>query len=379
MKREAIFTSAPIDKLESTDWDFTGEDTQRHMHSIHPYPARMIPQIPLKAMEMWTKEGDTILDPFSGCGTTLLEAVIHGRNAIGIDNNPVACLISKTKSMKYSDDEIDEVKRFLDSFDFLVKRKELIPNVPDYPNLEYWFDKKAVEELGRVRACIYELEGNVRQIALCCFSSIIVRISYQNSDTKYARKLFDYMEEDVYKNYKAKLKSAIKGIEEINDQKSGTAEVIQTDGRKLDKIRSETIDMIITSPPYLNAYDYHKYHRHRIQWIDGDVAFARDNEIGKHDTFTRRGAKPDKYFEDMEKCFLEWKRVMKNQARCLIVVGDAIVNGIPIQVGDRFAETMESMGMHCENRWIRNLDMNRKSFNQQARIKKEHVLLFQKR
>ena len=51
MKREAIFTSAPIDKLESTDWDFTGEDTQQHMHAVHPYPARMIPQIPLKAME----------------------------------------------------------------------------------------------------------------------------------------------------------------------------------------------------------------------------------------------------------------------------------------------------------------------------------------
>ncbi len=379
MKREAIFTSAPIDKLESTDWDFTGEDTQQHMHAVHPYPARMIPQIPLKAMELWTREKDTVLDPFSGCGTTLLEAVTHGRNAIGIDNNPIACLISKTKSVKYSDNEIKELKHFLDSFDFLIKREELAPSVPAYQNLEYWFDKKAVEELGRLRACIYELEGNVKLVALCCLSAIIVKVSYQDSDTRYAKKYFDYMEENVYKSYKTKLKSVIKSIEEINSRKSGTAKVLQEDGRKLNNIFPETIDMIITSPPYLNAYDYHKYHRHRIQWVDGDVAFARDNEIGKHDTFTRKGAKPDKYFEDMEKCFLEWKRIMKKKAYCLIVVGDAIVNGTPVQVGDRFIEMMKSIDMRCEERWIRNLDTNRKSFNQQARIKKEHVLLFQKR
>lgn len=378
MKREAIFTNAPIDNLESTEWDFAGEDTQQHMHSIHPYPARMIPQIPLKAMKLWTEKGDTILDPFSGCGTTLLEAVIHERNAIGVDNNPVACLISRTKTVKYSDDELREIKSFLNSLDSLVNCEELVPSIPDYPNVEYWFDQKAIEELGKVRACINGLKGNVRQIAICCLSSIIVRISYQDSDTRYVRKVSDYIEGNVYKSYKAKLKSVIKNIEEINNQKSGTAKVLQMDGRNLGNIQSESIDMIITSPPYLNAYDYHKYHRHRIQWIDGDVAFARDNEIGKHDTFTRKGAEPDKYFEDMEKCFWEWRRVMKKNSHCLVVVGDAIVSGHPVQVGDKFIEIMNSANMSCEERWIRNLDVNKKSFNQQARIKKEHVLLFKK-
>ena len=63
---------------------------------------------------------------------------------------------------------------------------------------------------------------------------------------------------------------------------------------------------------------------------------------------------------------------------CLIVVGDAIVNGEPVAVGDKFISMMKNIGMACEKRWIRNLNVNKKSFNQRARIKKEHVLLFKK-
>ena len=378
MEREAIYSDEIVKDIETTEWDFIGEDTQMHLHSLHPYPARMIPQISKRAINLWTREGDTVLDPFSGCGTTLLEAIISGRDAIGIDNNPVACLISNSKIVKYSKNEIEILNNFLDSFDELVNSKDLVPSVPEYKNVEYWFAEEAIEELGKIRACINTLDGNAKQMALCCLSAIIVRVSYQESDTKYARKESDYARGNAIKAFKAKLKSAIKSIEEINSEKKGNAKVLQIDGRNLKSIQSEEIDLIVTSPPYLNAYDYHKYHRHRMQWIDGNIAFARDHEIGKHDTFTRKGATPDRYFEDMQQCFFEWYRVMKKNARCLIIVGDAIVSGEPVPVGDRFIDMMNSIGMICENRWIRNLDINKKSFNQQSRIKKEHVLLFRK-
>lgn len=84
MEREAIYTEESMEEIESTDWDFMGENTQMHLHSLHPYPARMIPQIPARAIELWSKKGDRVLDPFAGCGTTLLEAVIRGRNAVGV-------------------------------------------------------------------------------------------------------------------------------------------------------------------------------------------------------------------------------------------------------------------------------------------------------
>lgn len=378
MEREAIYTEESMEEIESTDWDFMGENTQMHLHSLHPYPARMIPQIPARAIELWSKKGDRVLDPFAGCGTTLLEAVIRGRNAVGVDNNPVACLISSAKTVYYSEEDVKCLKDFLEALDAMINSPDLIPSIPVYKNMEYWFAEEAIDELGKIRACIHTLEGKPRQMALCCLSAIIVRVSYQGSDTKYVRKVADFVPGSGIKGYKAKLKSAIKCIEEINEKKTGKADIIRADGRNLEAIEDSTIDLIVTSPPYLNAYDYHKYHRHRMQWIDGDVSFARDNEIGKHDTFTRKGATPDKYFEDMAKCFSEWYRVLKEDAYCLIVVGDAIVSGEPVSVGDRFVEMMNAVGFTFRNRWIRSLDVNRKSFNQQARIKKEHVLLFKK-
>lgn len=378
MERQAIFTAENINDIESTEWDFIGEETQMHMHSLHPYPARMIPQIPAKAIAAWTKKGDTVLDPFSGGGTTLLEAIINGRNAVGVDNNPVACLVSTSKVICYSEEDIKNLYKFLDSFDGLMEAEDLIPSIPEYTNMEYWFAEEAIEELGRIRACINQLKGNVKQVALCSFSAIIVRFSYQSSDTKYVRKVTDYEKGDAQKGYKAKLKSVIKSIEEINPRKTGKAKVLCIDGRDMKEIEDAKIDLIVTSPPYLNAYDYHKYHRHRMQWINGDVAFARDNEIGKHDTFTRKGATPDKYFEDMELCFKEWYRVLKKGAKCLIIVGDAIVSGEPVAVGDIFVDKMTEIGFAYKNRWIRNLDVSKKSFNPRGRIKKEHVLLFEK-
>jgi DNA modification methylase len=136
----------------------------------------------------------------------------------------------------------------------------------------------------------------------------------------------------------------------------------------------------VTSPPYLNAYDYHKYHRQRLHWIDADIAFARDIEIGSHDEFTKRNATPEPYFEDMNKCFAEWARVLKTGGRCLVVVGDAIVTKEAVRVGDTYVDLMATHGLELEQRWIRELHATKRSFNvRNSRITHEHVLLLRKK
>ena len=113
-----------------------------------------------------------------------------------------------------------------------------------------------------------------------------------------------------------------------------------------------------------------------MQWIDGDVSMARDAEIGKHDTFTRKGATPDRYFEDMFRCFTQWEHALDENGTILIVVGDAIVSGKPVPVADIFVQQLSQLGFRIHQRWIRHIDTNRKSFNQKARVNKEHVLCF---
>ena len=178
--------------------------------------------------------------------------------------------------------------------------------------------------------------------------------------------------------YQQKLSAAIDALKEIVDAPKATAHVHLVDGRDLHFIEDNSVDFIITSPPYLNAYDYHKYHRHRLHWIGGDVKLARNREIGKHDVFTPPNADPQRYFDNMTECFREWARVLKPKAHVFIVIGDAIVGGQAVPVADRFVGIFQDLGLALTDRWLRNLQTSKKSFNQQARIKQEHLLLFKK-
>src|SRR5260370_32805210 len=85
--------------LLSTDWDFSGTSVNKGIHAIHPYPAKFIPQIPRKLIELF-HPGDSsiVLDPFCGSGTTLAEAIDLGLDAWGIDLSPIACLTTRVKT-----------------------------------------------------------------------------------------------------------------------------------------------------------------------------------------------------------------------------------------------------------------------------------------
>ena len=378
--RKAIYgtTSGQAHKLNNGEWDFHDEDTQQHLHALHPYPARFIPQIPRKAISEWSSSDDVVLEPFCGCGTTLLESIILGREAIGVDNNAVACLVSRAKVIPYSPNEIKALGEFAENLRHVLAEVSSIVSLPDYHNVSYWFDVEALKDLAKLRVAINQLPENAKVFALAVFSSIIVRVSNQDSDTRYARIERPYKPGDAVKWFKTRLTDAINRLWEIKDVSKARATVYCADSRNLDFIPDESVHLIVTSPPYLNAYDYHKYHRHRIHWIDGDVSLARDTEIGKHDTFTRPKATPNRYFEDMRQCFTEWKRVLVPGGKAFIVIGDGIVSKKPVAVGDMFVEIMKNLGIEPTDRWIRNLQMTRKSFNQNTRINKEHLLLFTK-
>ena len=364
-------------KHDDREWDFHGVNTQKHLHSIHPYPARFIPQIPNKAIQEYTEIGECVLDPFCGCGTTLLESVLLERPVIGVDNNAVAHLVSSAKTAIYSKEDYKSLVYFLRDLGEIISDSKA-KWIPEYKNRDHWFSEHALNDLGRLRVAIDTLPEKPRLLALASLSSIIVRVSYQDSDTRYAKVQKNYEPGSAIRWFQSKLERSVRGLAEIIDKPRADAALYLADGRQLDFIEESSIDLIVTSPPYLNAYDYHKYHRHRLHWIEGDVEFAREQEIGKHDTFTRPNATPDRYFESMEACFREWVQVLRPGGFALVVIGDAIVSGQAVPVGDRFIEIFASLGMSLQDRWLRRLETSKKSFNQDARIKKEHVVLVRK-
>jgi site-specific DNA-methyltransferase (cytosine-N4-specific) len=383
--RKAIYTREDEDALilAGEHWNFHEEETKEHLHSLHPYPAKFIPQIPRRSIELWTAPGDLVYDPFNGCGTTVFEASLAGRRGIGTDNNAVAILASRAKTAIYSKTDLDALNSFAAStaggLGFAPPRPDLIPT---NKNFHYWFDPVTIERLASLKGLILAESDPVRTLLMAVFSSIVVRVSYQDSDTRYSRKLREVAVSEVDSAFRSRLVDTISRIPNAMVEGRGTVDVVQADSRSVPFIRTKSVTLIVTSPPYLNAYDYHKYHRQRLHWIGGDesVEFARDREIGSHDEFTRNNATPDGYFTDMDACFAEWARVLKKGGRCLIVVGDAIVSKQAVHVGDRFVDLLTARGLVEERRWIRTLHSTKRAFNvKNSRISHEHVLLVVKR
>jgi len=391
-KRRSRQLSARLDlhvsdstKLDTENWDFIGADTQYLLHNIHPYPAKFIPQIPKRAIARWSEPGDIVLDPFCGCGTTLLECALAGRNSVGVDNNEVASLVSKAKVAEYSRTDLLALSELVKDVDKTWKkqthleREKWISRAPDYTSRSKWFQDFAVAELAWLRNRIRELIEPAVLLGMAVFSSLIVLVSRQDSDTRYTAVERPYSEGNAIRLWTTRTRDAIsRARNTARARKPSQHKVHNADSRQLLFIEDESINLLVTSPPYLNAYDYHKYHRHRLHWIDANVSFARDLEIGKHDTYTRPGAEPEPFFKDLKRCMCEWKRVLRPEARALVVIGDAIVNKEFVPVGDRLAGLGQELGFKLERRWVRNLDTTKKSFNQRARIKREHLLLFKK-
>ena len=94
----------------SIDFDFSGSDTTYLTHSLHPYPAKFPPQLPRIVLKKYGSAGMTVLDPFCGSGTTLVEARLLGFNAVGVDVNGLSTLLSKVKATPLTNCEIQEIK-----------------------------------------------------------------------------------------------------------------------------------------------------------------------------------------------------------------------------------------------------------------------------
>jgi len=126
------------DMLHAVDWDFVEAPANTGLHAIHPYPAKFIPQIPRQLIQLFgLEERGVLLDPFCGSGTTLVEAINAGRDAYGVDLNPLACLISRVKTTPLPG-ALDTIARQV-----TARAQELLSSetvqVPCILRLDHWF------------------------------------------------------------------------------------------------------------------------------------------------------------------------------------------------------------------------------------------------
>jgi len=169
------------ERLLRIDWDFSDVNGSNGIHGVHPYPAKFIPDIPANLIDnLPIPKGTAIFDPFCGSGVTLVEAQRRGIPSIGIDLNPIACLISKVKTSNLPDNYMEIVNSCI-----LHAQTNKEFTIPKIPNLDHWY-KKPIQK--SIAPLLHEIrrykDPKLRDFLMLGLSSILVRISNQESNTR---------------------------------------------------------------------------------------------------------------------------------------------------------------------------------------------------
>jgi DNA modification methylase len=341
-------------------FDEKSDVVSTYTHSFFPYPAKFPPEPIRDFIRGYSSKGETILDPFCGSGTVLVEAILNGRNARGIELNPVAALVSKAKATIYDDSHIQEAKEFLKDISMVEKirdswLKDSISDsdIPTYKNIDLWFKPNMLQELTAIRKKFLihsEYSNETQKLLWMAFLKIIVPVSNQDGETRYTAVkkqglingyALGKMRETV-RNYVRTLEDFL--LEESNHLSANVEKADTNEG--LNNIENNSIDLVITSPPYINTFDYYLYHKHRIFWMDENPQEIRKKEVGCHhriDTMTYERAFKE-YSDYMETVLSKVFEKLKKNKHFIMLIGDGIVKNKMVYADQLITALAEKIG-----------------------------------
>jgi len=370
-------------------WEFGDAITDELTHNIHRYSGKFIPQIAARAIQILSDEQDTILDVFCGSGTTILEAARQGRKAVGIDLSPLAILISKVKTTSVDPDRLEQLKLSLSNTISLLDEKKPLDlfyqDVPDYKQIlinnskamEVWYTKwygeNALRELLIIDTAIDALsDTDLKNISILSLSNILRRASRAHSG--YPNVMFDKNSKDNAKPIKWFLReislvcNQVKQLTGIKKQLAGV-DVRCANSTNL-PIEDNSIDAVITHPPYIGSIPYAEYGALSLKWLGVDSKVL-DAEL----TGGKRQSKKvvERFSVDYQKILSETYRVLKRDKFLFLMVGNPVVKGELIDLTKMSREMASEAGFRCI------VETSRVGVNRRAnKMGAETLLFFQK-
>lgn len=393
---------------------------------IHPFPARMAPGIALEALG----EDETplrVLDPMTGSGTVLAVARAYGHHAFGVDMDPLAVLLAgvwtRTVDLKRVRDKAAEVlDRAKSAFGPLTAGSAYPPESDEETRkfIRYWFDDYARRQLTALAGTIRRVHDEAtRDVLWCGFSRLIITKQAGASlamDLSHSRphKAFAYAPVKPFNGFSTAVDVVVANCPQLDAGPLGPATVVKQGDARVLSIPSDSMDLVLTSPPYLNAIDYMRCSKFSLVWMGYNVSELRKirgesvgSEVSSDEALeaewvkslikdlrlnpalaARNHALLSQYVWDMGRAMAEVSRVLRTGGRAVYVVGDSTVRGTFVRNSAIIAAVAENRGLSLASRQSRSLPANRRYLpppnrnNSDAamngRMRREVVMVFDK-
>lgn len=395
---------------------FEGERLIRGRHKIHPYPAMLHPLLVDSLIDKYANKNDIIFDPFCGSGVTLLQSSMKGYSSVGFDINPLALLISKTKTKKYNGKKLKN--------EFICLEKELIKNkktdIPHIKNIDYWYTKEVIKDLGKIRYVLLNNNYEYRDFFTTAFAFICRNQSLtRNCEFKRYRIKAEKIESNknqVFEKFLEHIRETIE-IFVANDFPIKNSRPLLANSENVINKKLK-YNLVITSPPYGDSRTtvaYGEYSSFGLEWIKslnpfGDIQYKIDKEgLGRINLLNNRIRKHKILIDILEKIeSIDQKRAnevlyffngyfnvienvvnnLKNKGTVCFVVGNRTVKGYQIPMDQITASFLESFGLKFEGIFVRDISNkimpSQNSPSNQAgqkgnTMKNEYIVIFKKK
>lgn len=351
-----------ISAVSSQDWEFVNEDTQYASHNIHRYSGKFIPQIARSAIQLLSEPHEIVFDPYLGSGTTALEAMLLERTCIGVDINPLAILISKVKTTVLPANELEEFRgRLIESlnifdggqlsfsyYDHIYKGILSSPEDSERYT-DAWNKKWYQDHVLRQLIMIYDViegipEEELRDIAKVAFSDILRKSS--NASSKYPNVMYDknHPEKQLpLKSFIASFTDIINKLIDLSRRVGDThceCQIMLENNTSL-SLDDESVNAIVTHPPYIAAVPYAEYGSLSLEWL----GFS-SKELDLKLTGGRRHSKDVavRFENDYRQMIREAYRVLKRGRYAFFMVGNPTANGQVVDLNEMTIRLAQEQG-----------------------------------
>ena len=389
------------------------------------YPARSIFLVPRSTVKFFgqNKENLSVLDPFMGSGTTAVEASNFGAKLFGTEMDPFARMIAEVSIMRFSEKDIDALKNIFE--DIKTNWNSTVPKDLYYPvlkNISYWFDEKNFNDLLKLKTYIYEkeiCEDYLKFFKIVFADCIKPSSKMERQSTKpYISSKYTKVIKPVAESFEASFTSHITALLQYSDENTkfkGKIKWLSFDATAFEGANNK-IDLAITSPPYLNAFDYTQIVKIDSAWVgtmkDDDVEKLRNKQVGhtkrkdqKVDEFVtfvfkdyadQLLASPKKsskmtsenlikvcegYFNDILKNLHCVYKALKPNGEYHMIIGDNVINNVEIPTHKIIASLAEKIGFKWSGYYKYPIKDHRTSIPRKdngGKIKYEFVIILTK-